>query len=198
MAQEKTISVTVEIPAHTYFSTQSAGDFCFDWTRIKADRLAQFVADAAEAGVSKTGVDAASSAKTFAEKTDGVADTDEARKILIGKWIASRYESQEFGARANAANISGEGSAVDAEYIIHFGEKIRDVIGKKEWAKLSATEKRQKALDYIAEQSPDVIKALLPVMKVNAEEREETRKLNAEREARRAERLKAAGVDIKL
>lgn len=198
MAQDKTIKVTVEIPAHTYFSTQSAGDFCFDWTRIKADRLAQFVADAAEAGVSKTGVDAASSAKTFAEKTDGVADTDEARKILIGKWITSRYESQEFGARANAANISGEGSAVDAEYIIYFGEKIRDVIGKKEWAKLSATEKRQKALDYIAEQSPDAIKALLPIMKINAEEREETRRINAEREARRAERLAAAGVEIKL
>jgi len=198
MAQrEETFTVTVTVPASVMITTRDSGDFMFDFARVAEDRRAAFVADAFQVGVQKTAVDAASGAKAFAEDKDSpVNDTVEARKILIGKRLNAWYESGEFGARAGSVSISGQGSAVDYEYLAYFQSAIADKIGKKEWAKLDAKERRQAALDAIGAQDADTIKALLPEMQRRADEREEARKEKARRDAESAERL--ASVKIKL
>lgn len=105
------MKVTIELPKTV---TISAGDAEaeFEWSKLPKGELENFVATAAVVGVAKAGNDSASGAKQYAEKNDDVSSVDEARQILIDKWIAARYESGEFG------RVTGGGmSAVDRELV---------------------------------------------------------------------------------
>ena len=73
----------------------------FDVTKINPDKIAELVGVAAEVGFYKAGVDAAASAKTFAEENK-MEDTA-ARETLIGKRVAT-WLTGEWGATRGAGN----------------------------------------------------------------------------------------------
>lgn len=95
---------------------ESRGEtFKLAWADVPQEKLASFVATAAEAGIMKAGVDAAASAKKYAEDNDmGEAA---ATRLLVEKrmdaWRAGEWTHTTRG----AGFTSGEGAAVDAKLI---------------------------------------------------------------------------------
>jgi hypothetical protein len=136
--------ITIELPDHVEISS---GDYkaAFEWAKIDGDKLADFVAKAACIGVAKAGNDSASGAKQAADKAAKDGDeltVDEARAMLIDKWIAARYESGEFGA------IRGAGlTDVDAELIVMYRPIVR---AKDEKRYKNADDSTALVVEYIA------------------------------------------------
>lgn len=140
------MKIEIELPESVEVS---AGQYATDfrWDAIPADKLAAFVSRAACVGVAKSGNDAASGAKAYADKSAAdeeqeTVDVEGARAILIDKWIAARYESGDFGA------IRGAGmSRLDKEMISLARPTVKAKYGKKYEA---ASDPDQLVADYIA------------------------------------------------
>lgn len=176
-----TLPDTVEVSAGEYVT-----DFRFD--RLSPDALAAFVAQAACIGIAKAGNDSASGAKAYAEKHVTVPgmDLEKARETLIEKWIAARYAAGSFDRTAmglsRVEQIAREqiragfkaSKAKAADY------KAADTEGK--------TAMVEAAWDGL---SDDARASLIAWATEEAKER-------AAESARKAARLKAANVAVKL
>lgn len=107
----KTLKLSVTIPQLIEVSAGEATEN-FDLSKLPEDKLAEFVAMAAQVGIMKSGNDSASGAKAYAAKNK--LDIEVARAELIGKWCEARYESGGFDRRTGDGMSTVEKEAVRA------------------------------------------------------------------------------------
>ena len=78
------MDITIKLPDVVNFESNGQ-KFAFGFGEVQADKLADFVVACTVAGIMKAGVDAAASAKTYAEENK--LSRDEAVKTLVEKWL---------------------------------------------------------------------------------------------------------------
>ena len=133
------MKLTIELPDSVQVS---AGDATvdFEFAKIAKDKLAEFVAMAAQVGIMKAGNDSASGAAKFAKENK--VDVEEARETLITKWCNARYESGGFDRR------TGDGvGPVDREAIRACRQAVK--ASDEKWYKAASEEQKwQRMVEY--------------------------------------------------
>jgi hypothetical protein len=98
------MQITITLPDLVTFESRDI-PFEFAWDKVPEDKRADFVAACAVAGIMKAGVDAASSAKTYADENNMTAA--EATKTLVGKRMAV-WAQGDWASRAGGMGDSPE------------------------------------------------------------------------------------------
>lgn len=181
------MELTINLPETVDFESRGE-EFAFAFADVAKDKLAAFVAQCVVIGISKAGVDAASSAATYA-KENGMTP-EAATRVLVDKKM-SVWKTGEWSARGTGEGISR------VEAIAR--EQVRNAIATspqlKAVYKACDTDGRKAMVEeYWAKQSPESKDAAMQWAKG------ELAKRQAE-SARKAEAAKAASgikIDINL
>lgn len=110
------MEILIKLPESVDFESRGV-EFSFSFADVAEDKLADFAVAAIIAGISKAGVDAASSAASYAKENDMTAE--EATETLIAKRIATWHKG-EWASRGTGEGLSR------VEQIAR--EKVRDAI----------------------------------------------------------------------
>ena len=178
------MKLMINLPESVDFESRGV-EFSFDFSEVASDRLAEFVVHCIVAGVSKAGVDAASSAASYAKDND--MTVEEATEVLVAKRLAT-WRKGDWASRGTGEGLSR------VEQIAR--EKVRDAIkASKQLAtvyKGKSPEERSAMVEekWLA-QSDEAKDSLIRWAKGELARRQEVAKA-------KADALKAADIGIKL
>lgn len=139
------MQLTIEVPDSIAFESRGE-EFAFEIAKVAEDKRAEFAALVFMAGICKAGVDAASSAKTYAEENDMTPEA--ATREMIEKKLAVWYKG-DWSAR-------GVGTGDSAE-VREAKSMLRVVVkdGDKKAYKNASPDKRDEMVNAAWEALPD-------------------------------------------
>lgn len=177
---ETTMEITITLPDAVEFESRGIA-FSFPLAEFAEAHGAEHVVAAIVAGITKSGIDSGSTAKTKADK-DGT-DTETATRELIESWIAARVK--------NGWPTGGAG--IDAELIAMFRPAVKKK-DEKAYKDADESERRRMIAEYFAGLSDAQRETAERVAKERAAVKaEEAKRRAAEREAN-AEFLASLGI----